>query len=216
MKVISHIYEQYQIMPALQLHQYRVAAVASMICDHFGGVLERNEIISACLLHDMGNILKFDLEKFPEFLQPQGKEYWEGIKAEFARNYGGDEHVATIAIAEEVGVSLRTIELIKSISYVPQLLDPAYPEMSAKICEYCDLRVTPFGITSMADRWQDLQTRYQKKNASEERQQRLVLLQKNSQVIEDEIFSHCSISPDGITQASASDVIAALHDFVVV
>ena len=49
-------------MPSLQLHMYRVTAVASRIVDNWKGQnLDKKEIIIACLLHDIGNIIKFKL-----------------------------------------------------------------------------------------------------------------------------------------------------------
>ena len=33
MKKITEIYKEYKIMPNLQMHQYRVAAVAMQICE---------------------------------------------------------------------------------------------------------------------------------------------------------------------------------------
>ena len=72
---ISEIYQKYQIPPHLQLHMYRVSAVAWTICDNFDEELDKIKIVAADLLHDMGNIIKFDLKLFPEFLEPEGYDY---------------------------------------------------------------------------------------------------------------------------------------------
>ena len=64
---ILEIYEKYKIMPQLQEHQLRVASVAKTICDHLLVPVHTDHVVSVCLLHDMGNILKFDLQKFPQF-----------------------------------------------------------------------------------------------------------------------------------------------------
>src|SRR3989344_7719535 len=100
------------IMPSLQLHMFRVTSVAQIICESLGENVilvseahpesgswtsqddAKNNILSACLLHDMGNILKFNLDLFPEFLQPEGKEYWQKVKDSFEKKYGKDEHEA--------------------------------------------------------------------------------------------------------------------------
>src|SRR3989344_2472976 len=100
---ITEIYEKYKIPPNLQLHQLRVAGVASIICDNFDKPLDKGSIITTCLLHDMGNILKFNFDIFPEeFYGKQGRAYWEKVKQEFKEKYGEDEHKATHAIAEEL------------------------------------------------------------------------------------------------------------------
>jgi len=61
-------------MPSLQLHMFRVAGVASVICENFKQpeLINQDDIVSACLLHDMGNIIKFNLSLFPQFLEPEG------------------------------------------------------------------------------------------------------------------------------------------------
>ncbi len=108
MRQVRDLYRDYKIMPSLAAHQFRVAGVAWAIMDAtdesaLPSPLRRNEVISACLLHDMGNILKFDLSYFPEFLEPEGLSYWKVVKADFRAKYGMDEHAATLQIAKEIG-----------------------------------------------------------------------------------------------------------------
>ena len=83
-------------MPNLQEHMLRVAAVASLVCDNFNEPLPKDDIITACLLHDMGNIIKSDLQYFPEFIKPEGLDYWQKVKDEYIEKYSRDEHKATI------------------------------------------------------------------------------------------------------------------------
>ncbi|MFW5703170.1 MAG: HD domain-containing protein, partial [Candidatus Dojkabacteria bacterium] len=114
---IQQAYVKFQIMPSLQLHQLRVGAVAKLILEHSPGKLERGEIITACLLHDMGNIIKFDLDLLPQFLLPEGKAYWQGVKTDFIKKYGSDEHEATVKIAKELDVSDKTLVLMSNIGF---------------------------------------------------------------------------------------------------
>ena len=109
MNEISKIYEEYNIFNGLQNHMLRVAAVAQLICDSIDQEVERDNIISACLLHDMGNIIKSKLDKFPELLEPEGLGYWTNVQNEFFEKYGRDEHHATMQIGKEVGVSEKTL-----------------------------------------------------------------------------------------------------------
>ncbi len=53
---IGTIYKKYKIMPQLQEHMFRVAAVALLICENFEDSLPKEDIVTACLLHDMGKI----------------------------------------------------------------------------------------------------------------------------------------------------------------
>jgi len=60
---ILKIYEKYKILPALQQHMFRVASVAKMIAEHMVIDVDIDCITKAALLHDMGNILKFNLSQ---------------------------------------------------------------------------------------------------------------------------------------------------------
>src|SRR3989344_8748672 len=105
MKTPREIYSAYKIMPSLQLHQLRVAAVAKLLCEGCTKPINEHDVILACLFHDMGNIIKSELSYFPDFTEPEGVEYWERVKADFVEAYGTDSHTANIAIAKEIGFS---------------------------------------------------------------------------------------------------------------
>jgi len=79
-RTITEIYEHYNIPPWLQEHMLRVSAVSSIICDQLGDKVRKHEVVSACLLHDMGNIIKFDFDSSQK--QSIGKE----SKASILRN----------------------------------------------------------------------------------------------------------------------------------
>src|SRR6266404_1725530 len=117
MRKILDIYKEYKIMPTLQEHMFRVAAVASLLCDNFTKPVNKEDIILACLLHDIGNIVKFHLNYFPEFNKPEGIKYWQKIQDEFIEKYGDDDHVATVAIMKELGVSRNLIFLVDKIDF---------------------------------------------------------------------------------------------------
>src|SRR3989344_4593066 len=104
MRTISEIYKEYKIHIGLRMHMLRVAGVASLICDDIDLPVEKDNIVTACLLHDMGNIIKSDLEYFPEFCEPEGLEYWLKVKEEFVSKYGNNEDVATDKIIRELGL----------------------------------------------------------------------------------------------------------------
>ena len=87
MRTVQQIYNEYRLMPTLQLHQLRVAGVAKIIADSFNGEIDKESIVLACLFHDMGNIIKFDLKNFPEYNQPEGIEYWQKVQSEFLEKY---------------------------------------------------------------------------------------------------------------------------------
>ncbi len=217
MKNISEIYLRYNIMPNLAEHQLRVAAVARQICDSFSGTLNVPEALSACLLHDMGNILKFNLSLFPQFLEPQGLAYWENVKKQFTEKYGKDEDAATIAIAKEVGVSEKTQSYINAIGFRNAVRTLAEESFEKKICCYADMRVVPTGVASFEERQADGTKRYEKRTDRkflnpDERDLRYRALKE----IERQIFSNVNILPGDVNDVSIASHLAELKNFEVV
>ena len=155
-KTISEIYTEYKIMPNLQEHMLRVAGVASLICDNFDEPLNKEEIITACLLHDMGNIIKFKLEIWPQFLEPEGLKYWQNVQSEFKNKYGNNEYLAHGKIANEIGINNRVLEIINAISFLGGTGNASSEDFGKKIAHYCDDRVSPFSVVSLKQRFTDL------------------------------------------------------------
>lgn len=159
--IISDIYAQYDIMPTLALHQLRVAAVAHIICERSRVPLPRTHIISACLLHDMGNIIKFDLDHIPQGLAIGDVGHWKEVQRRYKETYGEDEHVATLAIARCCGVSQETLRILEGIgtSYAQHAYEGH--DTAVLVATYSDFRVTPTAVVSLEERITDLLARYE-------------------------------------------------------
>jgi hypothetical protein len=219
MKTPREIYAAYKIMPSLQLHQLRVAAVAKLICNNLKRSVELHGVVVACLFHDMGNILKFDLPVFPEFTKPEGVEYWEGVKADFMRKYGPEQHAATAAIAKEVGLSEPVTWYIQSIDF--SKLDETLKEgtLEVKICEYADMRVSPHGVLSMEERLAEGRERYLARGTAKhwmaESSERFNSLLEAARGIEREVFDNTTIVPGDISDASIAPIIEELWEYPV-
>jgi len=202
-------------MPNLRLHMYRVAGVASVICDNIAENVDRESIITACLLHDMGNIIKFKLDLFPTFLEPEGREYWQNVQNEYFKKYGKDEHVATIDIAREVGVNEKVMHLLESIGFTQAKENYAATDFDRKIAAYSDMRVEPHGVVSLEDRFRDgrKRTRIHKPNSHDESlfEEMSSFLRK----IEKQIFEKAAIKTDDVTDEKISDYVKKLSDFEV-
>jgi hypothetical protein len=212
MRKISEIYEKYKIMPNLQEHMYKVAGVASLICDNFNGSLPKDEIISTCLLHDIGNIVKFKLDKFPNFLEPEGLDYWSGIQNSYFKKYGYEQHEATSQIIKEIGISNIVLDLAKHVGFSMAENNLKNNSFARKICAYSDMRVAVFGVRSLKERLDDLSERYSKKsiisNSSVE------YIHKCFFEIEKQIFNKCKIKPEYITDETVSSIVLELKNFV--
>lgn len=200
-------------MPSLQDHMLRVAAVASLICDNFDEPLPKEEIISACLLHDMGNIIKSDLKYFPEFLEPQGLDYWQEVKDEYIQKYGKNELQATVQIIQELGLS-NLLPVFGGMSFAKAKENLAVEDFAIKICFYADLRVDPHGVVSYEGRMEEGKKRYQNRTDVFSTEGRDYLVQCGKE-IEKQIFAKCKIKPEDINNETAAPIILSLRGFVI-
>ena len=203
-------------MPNLRLHMYRVAGVASVICDNISENIDRESIIAACLLHDMGNIIKFKLDLFPTFLEPEGRDYWQNVQNEYFKKYGKDEHIATLDIAREIGVNDKVMNLLKNIGFTRAKENYESPDFDVKIAAYSDMRVEPHGVVSLEERLRDgrKRTRIHKPNSHDESlfEEMSIYLRK----IEKQIFEKTSIKADDIIDVKISDYVTKLADFEII
>jgi hypothetical protein len=176
---------------------------------------EREDVVLACLLHDMGNILKFDLTKTKSLLNVDiDLEFWQKVKEEYIQKYGADEHHAALKIAKDIGVTSRVIELIDCIGFDTGQTNAESADFCKKICAYSDMRVGPMGIISLEQRLADLRVRYDIKfhmmGGSEEKRSEF---EKGLREIERQIFEHCDIRPEDITEQSIASIKNDLKDF---
>ena len=218
MRTAGEIYAEYRIMPSLQLHQLRVAAVAKMICDNLIVPVDSRTVVLAAILHDMGNILKFDLTVFPESVQPEGLEYWKTVKADFEKKYGTDQHAASLAIAKELGLSEEVQKCIDSVAFAKAEEVRDASSIEQKICEYADSRVAPHGIVPMDERLEEGRKRYLNRTVETglaAARARFDALKKAEEDIERDIFSHSRIQSTDITDAATAPLIEELRKYPV-
>lgn len=161
---IKEIYAKYLIPPNLQQHMLRVAGMSKVIAESWKrNTLSINAIIEACLLHDIGNILKFDLEKKAYFLGEEEKNvgYWKEIKSEMSKKYGPDEHTATVAICTELGLNAEALWIVSNWGFGNFDRILASDNWEYRICVYSDHRIGPFGVVSLKDRFSEQKKRYE-------------------------------------------------------
>ena len=213
MKALN-LYKKYKIMPTLQAHMLRVAAVASIICDNLEISVNKNNIVTACLLHDMGNIIKFKLSLFPQFLEPEGLEYWQDVQNEFKQEYGDKEDEATYRIVQEITDNAKVLNLVKSIAFAKAPENYKHNNYEKKICAYADMRVIPTGITNAKDRMEEGRKRYlANKNLKREDVANFLDYSSHILKIEKQVFSKAKIKPDYITNKNVFPLMRKLEDF---
>ncbi len=205
---INSIYNKFSIPPWLQMHMLRVAGVANQICDNCKEEVHANDIVASMLLHDLGNIIKSDLKNNSTIMGDESKrlEYWESVKVSTITRYGSDEHAATIAMAKEIGVSSRVLHIIENVG-VPNIEKVnTENDFEQEICSYSDLRVCPFGILSIQERFADFRERYKNrtKTLTPERFQSVL---NSALQMEKDIFSKTSLYPDQINDKTVESYI---------
>lgn len=194
----------------LQLHQLRVGGVASILCDALQ-LQEKREVVTACLLHDMGNLLKMTFHHFPEAFEPEGVPFWSAQKDAMRERYGADEHHATILIAQELGASHRVIQIIDNIGFgrIPELM--AAEDIACVLAEYADLRVAPGGVVSFQERLEEVHRRYAKKEVSTDQSSWYERHMVSIPQVEARLFLDIPLQPEHITEEAVGALFPALQ-----
>lgn len=153
---LKQLYTQFHIMPQLETHMLKVAGVGKIVAENWRDKCDVKLITDLCLLHDMGNIVKFDLTKSDgKFGKIENMGYWQGVQQTYWDKYEHDAYDATIGI-------LREAKLGKFIAYIEEEEKLYFAEareqelskasVAAIILMYSDCRVMPTGVVSYRER----------------------------------------------------------------
>lgn len=217
MRTIIDIYEAYRIPSWLQAHQLRVAAVGKTVIERIQGS-DISSVVTACLLHDMGNILKFDLTPTAALaaMVPEGeRDYWRSVQREFQEKYGTDEHHATDEIVKEIGVSEVVRRLIQGMGFGKSAEVLRGRNIDLCVVEYADQRVGPQGVLSLDDRIADGNRRYAGKygQTTPEEGERYLENIEALRTIEKELMHRANMDAKDITDDAILPVIEQLRGF---
>jgi hypothetical protein len=163
MPPVKKIYQQFAVPPNLQTHMLRVTSVADYICSHWRGLpIDKDLVKKAALLHDLGNIVKFDFDKHPEFLGDETRhvDYWKSVQNSIIKKYGTDDHSAAEKMLIEIDAPADVIEIVQGKSFGKATEIKDNPNWLLKILFYSDMRVTPHGIGTLEERLADIRERY--------------------------------------------------------
>jgi hypothetical protein len=158
---IKKIFENFQIPPGLQIHMYTVTGVGKYICDNWiGEEIDKHSVISALLIHDLGNLIKIDLSPNNKIYDKELiKPIWKDIKQELIDKYGSNAHHATVKMTKEITDDQKIIGLINSMDSA-DLEITSQKSWEEQICEYADMRVAINGVTTLENRLDDIFNRY--------------------------------------------------------
>ncbi len=218
MRTPKGIYAEYRIPPWLQMHQLRVAAVGSIVCDACMVETNKNDVILASLFHDMGNILKFDFSSqnpLSSLIRADEVSFWQNVRDDFVKKYGTDEHEATNSIVRELGLSEAARGVIDSITFsnVRALFESGSHEWL--VCQYADMRVGPHGIISLRARITDLKERYASGSKLFGNPELSRMNEQALQEIESRLFAGADATPEDINDASTGPIIEELWEYPV-
>ena len=205
---IIEIYKKYHLPEHLQMHMLRVAACSSLIIDNWNGtMIDKESIIRASLLHDMGNMAKISEDEIED-------EKFRKIRKEYIEKYGRNSHKINLIIAKEEGLRDFEIEIIdkKSSKRGEEALNSE--RYDVKILLYADQRVAPYGVTSLKERLEEVKKRYKNVVSSvwsnEEMANHLI---ECSLGIEKQIFQYCNLRPEDINDRIIEIYIEKLKEY---
>ena len=206
----NEIYDHFRINRGLREHMLRVAAVAKLIGNKIRSGLATDMVVSAALVHDLGNIVKTNFEVGGDLFEPEGIEYWRQVKEEVVATYGANDAEATKAMQLELGLFEDVMDIagatgLKHISAVEE-----NGTAEQKLMMYADLRVGIHGVVSLAERFDDIAVRYVPEKYSE------ALVASGQEVmtaIEAELFSDLALEPVGITDEAIGPLMEGLKQW---
>lgn len=158
----TEIYQEFCLPPNLQEHLLRVTALANFIAENWiGDSLDKNILPKSTLLHDLGNIIKFDFSR-PELLGSEAAniEKWKMVKEEMIAKYGPDEHAATEEMSREIGVDEKVLYVVSHTGFSRYEEIESSDNWEVKVCTYSDHRTSPFGYMTLKERFDELIKRY--------------------------------------------------------
>jgi hypothetical protein len=211
---IQDIYTHYQIPENLQLHMYRVTAVGLLVADLIGNSikLDKKIITIALLLHDVGNIIKFNLGN-STILKSDEVEQLKKVKDAFISKYGDDEHLATIKIVNELNVPTKVVEILENIGSSKVHVTIHSEDWYWKVCSYADFRVAPYGVVSVEERFDDVIQRYKDRAHVLADVEKTLEKRDNCLILEKQIQAE-SMSPlSEINDAKITHLLRELREF---
>ena len=219
MRTAAEIYETYHIPPWLQLHQLRVAAVGKMVVESIQTPVDHDAIITACLLHDIGAIVKFDFSKndgtMRGLLAPEDVAHWQEVQRVMRKKYGDGEHPATDAILIELGVSesVRTIINESGLEKMQAMI--AHDHVAVQILQYADMRVAPYGVDSTHKRLEDVRERYGDRLRAAGKYDTFREHFDCARTIEERLFAGATIRPESISDSTIAPHIETLKKYAI-
>lgn len=161
---VSQVYRKYKLPPNLVEHHYRVAGVALFITEHWrGGPLNQNLVKTVALLHDLGNLVKYDLRpQFAHLLADSENklDYWISLQKKMIKKYGPKDSEATLGMAHDLRLNRKTLKTLADLVTQSAGKIIRGRGLELKVLLYADVRVSPYGVVSLSERLDEWRVRY--------------------------------------------------------
>lgn len=215
MPTITEVYDDYAVPQNLRDHMLRVAAIGELIFENWTGPdLDRRSVLRVLLLHDTGNFVKMDAEDVRDSLPENvSVELFEDLREKYTREFGQDDHAISEAIARDIGLSDREINLMQQKVFMKNDETASSEDWEAKIGAYADQRVAPDGVMSLEARLQEAKERYEDNPGSSMNNPRTDEMIEYAHTIESQVMKQCAINPGEITDDVLNPVIRELKSF---
>lgn len=228
---IAQIYQHYFIPDNLATHMFQTAALGKIIIenwkhstnqlDNSRSLIDQELTITTLLVHDLGNLVKFNLKKPVKYQCKEHKKlfegdnlkFWQTKQQEMIDRYSPDASLANLQILKELNL-IKSAQLLKNhtFEHINQLILKA-GHWQEKIISYCDLRFTPKGLSSVTNRIKDLQTRYQTSDLTWKNKDLVKQRLNSSLTLEQQINSQTKIDITQVTTAEIDNHIEQLQSY---
>lgn len=211
---ILAVYARYRIPSHLQLHMLRVSAVAEYLMEHWHGPdVDQRLIIETLLVHDLGNLMKMDLNSAlgMRFFDSDEKDkpYWLKVQKQM-RRFGTNSDEVTLSILAEIQANENVIRLVRTMTG-KAMVEKQTPEIAHQLCWYADMRVGPQGVMSIEERMTDLIDRYAHRDAEWSDPEKIAILRQRRLEIENALLSQTDVSAPMLTNETLAPIVERLR-----
>lgn len=211
---IQEIYKKFVIPDHLREHMLTVGKVVLFIRDHWiGQKLDWDLLIKAALLHDIGNIVRFDFTNYSHLLgkQTNNLDYWIHLRDEMIKKYGQDDHEATEKMLKELALNRKVIDIILDKSFGNSVKINKSNDWYIKILAYADNRVTPSGVSTLEERLSDIRIRAEKYKSRPDFEDLINACRE----LEKQIQNNLDVPVDCLSPDSINEIDSDLSNFLI-
>lgn len=207
---VGQVYTAYMTPKNLQEHMLRTASLAEILLEYWiGEEVDKKAIVQTCLFHDIAKPINFSLEKQAQYGMSAGDiKKLENLQNRLKKDFGNEEHHATVMICKEIGLSNIAVKLVDNLEwkYIPRLLKDN--DIASLIPIYCDMRISPKGILILEDRLRELKERVSGDDYAEN--------VRNGKLLEEKIKENVNLDLNSITDSQIQVKLAPLLNLAII